>query len=303
MRAINGQLLPTSVDLTPEFPAKEECQFGGTCHLFTATGLFGHACYRVTGKWIDLNENYLFLLHMYDIFKNLKFDERGFTEGVSYETFLEWRKLGSLFGNDGGDPLRGLQRICEGNCTVSAVDEPGYVARTVAGAVKWKYGVMWKLLSNRYEDEYTKARAQGTFKEFHARWLEHYKQALLAAGAKENTDHTIATATPPQLRECLNGRKWEYKRVPWSEELAYSLIAKGVPFACAGNYSETAIRGIDSSHVAIVNGYKMSETPGGVTYWKVRGADGREASKFDQPIESCTNILYVGLPAAGPPVQ
>lgn len=135
MRNVDGRLFPVSVDLADEFPAREESQTGGTCHIHTATGLFAHACYRVTGKWVDLDESYLFFLHMYEFFKVVPFDETGFKGGVSHEDYLKWRKLGptaTITGNDGGNPKDSLDRICSGNCLIAASQETGWVASEIA---------------------------------------------------------------------------------------------------------------------------------------------------------------------------
>lgn len=295
MRKVGGRLFPTTVDLTPEFPANEECQFGGTCHIYTATGLFGHACYRVTGKWLNLDEGYLFALHVYEFFKVIPFDEKGFKGGVSYETYLAWRKYGALTVNDGGNPKDSIDRICSGNCVVSGIRE-GVLLNKSGGRMPWNE------LGELYEEKLTAALKNNNFREFHKKWMEFFEIMLKNHGAKESANKTLTVTPPAELKECLEGRKWDFQSRAWDPELAHALIAKGVPFACAGNYSGPSIRGIDASHVTVVTGYEMSKEPGGPTLWKIRGADGRPSGTLQMPIESCANMQYVGLPVSEPSV-
>ncbi len=55
---------PPMIDLSYQFGPTCESQIGGSCHVFAQTALFEAACFKKTGKHIDISEETLFEQHL-----------------------------------------------------------------------------------------------------------------------------------------------------------------------------------------------------------------------------------------------
>jgi hypothetical protein len=98
----NGKNYPSSTDLSYQSRTNLPIQNGGFCHAFAAARLVEAACQRITGKKLDISEDYLVLRHLSSkVRENKEYDlER--TKSSGNATYF-----------DGGWAFTSLKRVIE----------------------------------------------------------------------------------------------------------------------------------------------------------------------------------------------
>lgn len=289
----NG-IYPTTVDLSREFPTREEEQEGGSCHVYSSTGLFGHACFRQTGQWVDLDETYLMLRHLRQQFI-IESRKPATLENQLVESFrlliFQINSNGIISPFDGVKPASvtsTLTRITGGSCRM---EKPHFKAQNLN---------FWINFSAEFERDYRNTAGQdyASVMRFYAQMVQRIDAVLTAIDAVDKRDGygPVIRDQDPLLKECLN-RKWSITSNNWNEETAYALLSKGIPFACAGNWDVNSktinyYRDKPSNHIAIITGYDRTSSG---TLWKVRNSQNNMVTQDNWDLRACEKMVVLGV--------
>ncbi len=287
-------IYPTTVDLSREFPTREEDQEGGSCHVYASTGLFGHACFRQTGQWMDLDETYLMLRHLRQQFI-IESRKPATLQNQLVEAFrllifqLNSNGIISPFDGVKADSVTStLKRITGGSCRI---EKPYFKTQNLN---------FWYNFSEEFERDYknTEGKDYSAIVQFYAQMVQRIDAVLLAIDAVDHRDGygPVIRDQDPLLKECLN-KKWSITSNDWNEETAYSLLSKRIPFACAGNWDVNTktinhYRDKPSNHIAIITGYDRTASG---TLWQVRNSQNNLVSQTNWDLRACEKMVVLGV--------
>ena len=118
-------------DLSEQFQKKVTQQYGGTCHVFSASELLESYCYRRMSQRVSLSRDYFVYLHVQSEFASYK----------SYTPAPDFLKT-PLFDDftDGGDPMKTLTRFSQG-IAVSSSEFPTQRFRQIIQTEKMNFSI------------------------------------------------------------------------------------------------------------------------------------------------------------------
>lgn len=274
---IDSQILTHqySPDLRYQFSPRVPLQVGQTCHISAAVALWEAACFKKTGKRVDISEGY-------QIYKHL---EQQIQKRPSYDvlSFL-LLKDGPLTDFDGGDIRDTLARLKAGNALV----ESEFTSESFYQKVR--------LFSSRFlsfvrdqirqtlpsEHEKIQKHEASRFPEIFLANLEKSARESLNSSSLmvarfgqdpsrpldfapidvkvKSLDSTLAQCSGFQEKsEDFRGFKYQFGNF---EQKAVDLLKRGIPFACTKNLDvtteEQAARGLKATemHALVVVAYR-----------------------------------------------
>ncbi len=260
---------PADVRLTPQFNPRKICQSGGTCHIHTAVNLLEAACYRATGKRLDLSEAYYYYRHIRPQL------EKGYAIDKKVEPYLATHK-------DGGRVERTVERFRNGSVCL----ENDFKCTTADF-------VNWTRLNGEHFTEFLELKVESDGEQAYLKALPGFKKisekivkvrsssklratypgdfqremdvmagrALNQPSMYESKEGYVKKSENPAVKACI-AAGINYKAVPYSEEKMISLLARGIPVGCSGFVGyEGDEKPVDYSarHVFTINGYRYDE--------------------------------------------
>jgi HEAT repeat protein len=269
MRRYSGQEVPATITLESHFPEAFPQQKGGSCHIFAATALFGEACFRETGNFVQASNAYLFYRHL--------------REFIASEGKLSLEKPpGNYTALDGGrnssETLNRIlnQPVCtEEECPfdlnflvelAGAVHEPRnqIEKEPVSGKTEERYGklvtaALDSAMKKVMKDSVMPAKKGGfEVKEVHSHDIKKCVEKLAKPLSKEN---------PSPLE-------------------GIQILASGTPFICHGTFRFGDVPG---QHATLFLGYEFQKD--GQIDWLVRDSNHEQIMRTRGPLP-CANIVY-----------
>lgn len=282
-------LLAKTIDLSNQFNKYSQIQSGGTCHIFSATANFEAACFRATGKHINISEAHAAYLH----FRK----ELGKTKSYPLEEVgIDSSNITAT--GDGGYAFNTLNRLNRGICTteenfpfdavfVNYLQAPQKEEQAKLNkAIKFvaeqdKTSEPTGKLENLFRHLY-KYPTKGEALEKRQTVAENFYKTRFPKKMQKSMDNfyhqkeptateTLATGEikpihlPEALNECVTKHKFDIKKHLYTPETIMSLLDKGFPVICEGYYRwADGGQGLHSSNII---GYRSNpKFKGGIEF-------------------------------------
>lgn len=291
-----GKRFPAKVDLTPQFRDEKSCQSGGTCHVHSAVNLLEAACYRATGRKLDISETYYYYRHLrQQLYPGYKIDK-------------EVEPMAALH-QDGGFVERNVQQFQRGHVCL----ESDFACST-SEFVRWtnmhgnllsmefkaqvreemeaarEKALLFKRLSAATTETFSTVGKKLTFpKMFRDEMDEKAGRALKIRSMYDKDSGHAARSPDPDLQDCLDVGV-HVKSVSYSEEKLLELLGLGFPVACTGFVGyEGDKEPLDRSsrHVFPITGYERDPKTKKITFTN------RDSNDIPMKNMECERLIVV----------
>jgi hypothetical protein len=285
------------VNLSTHFASDIAIQSGGSCHIFAASALFSEACYRKTGKWVDMSEAYLFSQHL-----------RAEFGGRSRYGVAEHKKesgLGMLTALDGGDakiaPGDTLDRMLEGKtCSRDCFPFDATFREAIREPIRKNLGPLEERLKVIEEtapvgnEELRETKKQR--REFVTRWYEGRVPGEVCGSLRDHETGHLRKQTPEEeaaIRNCIGsvGRYVVKKEREFDVGDLLGLLDRGIPILCVGTFEFGP--GSEGGHASMLVGYRYNRTSPHIT-WFFRDSNSKSVKEgtVQGDGSACRRIYY-----------
>jgi len=264
---LSEQGFPDKVDLSYQFRKETKCQIGGTCHIFAATALMEGACYRATGKKIDISEAYFMYHHWRDVIKSSRYDLSELYPADTNAVDAE-NTRNMIFYFDGGYPIETISRaLSKSICTENEFPlEKEFLKKIshhnkilnkiVADEIQKKS----KIFGEKVGKAVAVAFTEKSTKEYYCDKLDNTALCFIPPSTvkkKSKEKGIIATSNDPDLRACFKKKPKVVNLEDPKEEVLLKLLRNKIPFVCSTfvSYGD----GKSGAHALVVTGYEMIE--------------------------------------------